>query len=125
MKRSGSPKNSEATVAKEDNLTPFQPGQSGNPKGRPKGSRNLSAILKDMLDQDVEEDGQLVKFSDAIVKRLIQKANKGDIKAIQEIFDRTEGKAKQEIKNENFNYNSSELSKEDIKNISEALDNEV
>lgn len=112
-------------MAKEDNLTPFQPGQSGNPKGRPKGSRNLSAILKDMLDQDVEEDGEMVKFSDAIVKRLIQKANKGDIKAIQEIFDRTEGKAKQEIKNENFNYNSSELSKEDIKNISEALDNEV
>lgn len=105
--------------------TQFEEGKSGNPKGRPKGSRNLSSILKDMLDQDVEDEGQLVKFSDAIVKRLIQKANKGDIKAIQEIFDRTEGKAKQEIKNENFNYNSSELSKDDIKKISEALDNEV
>jgi len=80
----------------------WEEGQSGNPKGRPKGSRNLSTILKEMLQQDVEvvgEDGEKKKltFQDAIVKKLLTQANKGDIRAIIEIFDRTEGKAKQEI----------------------------
>lgn len=28
----------------------FQPGQSGNPNGRPKGSRNRSTIAKEVLD---------------------------------------------------------------------------
>ena len=31
---------SDNTEKKQRNLIPFKPGQSGNPKGRPKGSRN-------------------------------------------------------------------------------------
>src|SRR4051794_16622564 len=31
---------SEATEGKHRNLIPFKPGQSGNPRGRPKGARN-------------------------------------------------------------------------------------
>lgn len=43
-------------MPKED--TQFQPGQSGNPKGRPKGSRNKlsDAFLKTLAD-DFEEHG--------------------------------------------------------------------
>jgi hypothetical protein len=84
-----------------DNLTPFEPGQSGNPSGRPKGSRNLSTILKEMLDEEIEiiENGEKKKkqFKDIIIRKLLKKANDGDMRAIQEIFDRTEGRAKQEI----------------------------
>jgi hypothetical protein len=56
-----------------------------------------------MLDEDIDitnEDGtkEKKKLSDVIVRKLITKAvKKDDIKAIQEIFDRTEGKAVQTI----------------------------
>lgn len=84
-----------------ENLTPFQPGESGNPSGRPRGAKNLSTILKELLETDVEIDGgEKHPYKNAIVTKLLQKAAKGDIKAIQEIFDRTEGKAKQEIKHD-------------------------
>lgn len=89
--------NSEETVNTE-NLKPFQPGESGNPSGRPLGTRNLSTILKEMLEQDVEVNGEKMPFKDSIIKKLIKKANDGNLRAIQEIFDRVEGKAKQEIK---------------------------
>ena len=32
---------------------PFEPGQSGNPKGRPKGSRNTVTLLSEALDERV------------------------------------------------------------------------
>jgi hypothetical protein len=89
-----------------ENIEPykFEPGQSGNPSGRPKGTKNPSTILKEMLEEELEVviDGVKVKktFKDLIVRKLIKKANDGDLRAIQEIFDRVEGKAKQEIQHD-------------------------
>lgn len=85
---------------KEDNLKPFQPGQSGNPEGRQKGTKNMSTILKEMLELETEVEGVRMTYKDAIIKKLIKKSNAGNMKAIQEVFDRTEGKAKQEIKHD-------------------------
>lgn len=99
-----------------------------NREGRPKGSKNMSTILREMLDEDVEivVDGvkSKKKFADVIVRKLIKKANDGDIKAIQEVFDRSEGKAKQEVVTKNVNYNS-ELTQDEIKKIAESLDSDV
>lgn len=36
-------------MANEQNLKPFKPGQSGNPKGRPKGVKNLATIVQQVL----------------------------------------------------------------------------
>jgi len=86
-----------------ENIEPhkFPEGQSGNPKGRPKGARSMTTILREMLETETETevDGQKVKmtFQDSIIRKLLQKANKGEIKAITEILDRVEGKAKQEL----------------------------
>lgn len=85
--------------------TKFKPGESGNPAGRPKGSRNLSTILREMLEEEIEvttESGkEKKKLQDVMIRRLLKAATKSgdlkptELKAIQEIFDRVEGKAKQ------------------------------
>ena len=45
--------------------TRFQKGQSGNPRGRPRGSKNLSTLLTDALNEPVvvTEDGKKRKIS--------------------------------------------------------------
>lgn len=68
----------------------FQPGQSGNPKGRPKGSLNLAMALNRALREKVTvvEHGrsrQITKL-DAAVKGLVNRAVKGDAKAMQQML---------------------------------------
>lgn len=88
-------------MRKQDkNLKPFQKGfdERRNLEGRPEGAKSLSTQLREFLETTVkDDDGENTTFRDAIIKKLLQKAQKGDIKAIQEIFDRTEGKSKQSI----------------------------
>lgn len=63
----------------------FQPGQSGNTRGRPKGARNLKAELEEELQEriPIKEDGQQKRVSKqrAMIKILIGKAVQGDTKA--------------------------------------------
>lgn len=65
--------------------TQFKPGKSGNPKGRPLGSRNLATDLSDELSQKitVREGGltQRLTKQRALIKALMAKALQGDIKA--------------------------------------------
>ena len=38
------------------NLKPFKPGQSGNPKGRQKGSKNVRTVLQKLVDQEITDE---------------------------------------------------------------------
>lgn len=71
--------------------TRFQPGESGNPKGRKKGSRNLKTDLMEELAERVtlKEGGRTVRLSKqrAMVKALVVKGIKGDERAIAKAFD--------------------------------------
>lgn len=64
----------------------FKPGQSGNSKGRPKGTKNLATDLSEELAQkiSINEGGKQQQISKqrALVKSLLSKALKGDIKAV-------------------------------------------
>ena len=64
----------------------FIPGQSGNPKGRPKGARNASSMARDALEGtiSVKEKGKWRKMSvrKAAYRRLAEKAVAGDVKAL-------------------------------------------
>lgn len=70
--------------------TQFSKGKSGNPKGRPKGSQNLSTILARAGRQRVRvtTNGKsrfITKF-DATLLQLTNKAAAGDLKAIRELL---------------------------------------
>jgi hypothetical protein len=69
--------------------TRFVKGQSGNRKGRPKGSKNLTDIFLDTLTElvPVTENGRtrsVNKFR-VSMKQLVNKAASGDLRAIREL----------------------------------------
>lgn len=71
---------------------PWQPGQSGNPKGRPKGV-TLSDALRRML-ATLAPGKTEQTYAEAIARALCKEAVKGNVLAAKEIADRTEGKPK-------------------------------
>ena len=70
---------------KPPRTTRFKPGQSGNPKGRLKGSPNLASDLSAELGEQitVREGGQARHISKqrALIKSLMAKALQGDVRA--------------------------------------------
>lgn len=67
-------------------VTRFKPGQSGNPKGRPKGARNFQTEIEAELNARVEvtENGRRKKVSKrtVVAKQLVNNGAQGDPKAI-------------------------------------------
>ena len=65
----------------------FEPGQSGNPRGRLPGSKNLSSLLKKDLDEPVivveNNRRRRIAKREAIVKQFVNQSAKGDLKATQ------------------------------------------
>jgi hypothetical protein len=65
----------------------FKPGQSGNPKGPPKGSVNLRTRISQQLRQTVTvtRNGRPVKMrkADLIALQIVDTAAKGNLKAVQ------------------------------------------
>lgn len=71
--------------------TRFKKGRSGNPKGRPKGARGLKTDLKAELNERVtiKENGKPRKLTkqQLMVKQLMAKAIKGDVRAISKLAE--------------------------------------
>ena len=68
-------------------MTRFRPGKSGNPRGRPKGARNLSTIVAAALSERVaiNENGRRRRITklEAAVKQLVNRAASGEARATQ------------------------------------------
>lgn len=59
----------------------FQKGQSGNSRGRPKGSKNLKTLMDEVLSRKfpVLIDGRRITFREAVVIAVVNKATKGSL----------------------------------------------
>jgi hypothetical protein len=68
----------------------WKKGQSGNPKGRPKRGDTWAEIIRSMSEE--VGDGGISK-KEAIVSKLLDMALEGDIRAINCVLERVEGKA--------------------------------
>ncbi len=70
----------------------FKKGQSGNPKGRPKESKNWDTLIDKELSARVvvHKDGRRKKISkrEAIATQLVNKAVSGDLRFARELLDR-------------------------------------
>ncbi|MDT7040791.1 DUF5681 domain-containing protein [Candidatus Nitronereus thalassa] len=75
----------EVGYKKPPKSTQFQRGQSGNPQGRPKGTKNFKTDLQEELLEQIRvtEGGRTVVLSKqrAMLKRTVELSLKGDIRA--------------------------------------------
>ena len=77
--------------------TRFKPGQSGNPKGRPKGSKNFATILQQQLTKKITitVDGKPRRMTvqEVIARRLATDSMKGTTKAMELLIRLTSAKS--------------------------------
>lgn len=84
----------EVGYGKPPRETRFRKGRSGNPRGRPRGSRNFASLIEEALAEPViiTENGRRKKATklQAIVKQVVNKAAQGDHRSIQLLIAFTE-----------------------------------
>ena len=68
----------------------FKPGQSGNPKGRPRKTQDIASILERVLDTRVpiQENGRrrIVTMREAVIRGLVNDAARREPKALGMLF---------------------------------------
>ena len=85
LEPSAAPTDYAVGYGKPPRSTRFQKGQSGNPRGRPKGSKSASTLLEQALSAPVSinEGGttRVIEQRMALFKSLVARAIKGDARA--------------------------------------------
>lgn len=109
-------------MPKENNLKPkWDKGESGNPNGRPKGSKNRSTIARQWLEvnQNLKNPitgvNETMSQEDLITLALIKKARDGDVNAYKALMDSGYGAPIQQIEQQQTTVDLSELTTEEIK----------
>jgi len=104
-------------------LKPFEKGESGNPNGRPKGSKNRSTIARHWLqvNQNLKNPltGQEETMSqeDLMTLALIKKAREGDVNAYKALMDSGYGAPVQQIEQTNTDIDLSGLTTDELKEL--------
>jgi len=92
----------------DNNLSPWQPGQSGNPSGRPKGTRDLAGYVLETTDGGKELVDALVSIARGVMPNVAaqegsrprkdQQVRPADqLKAIEMLLDRGFGRSPQQL----------------------------
>jgi hypothetical protein len=108
---------------KLNNLKPFEKGESGNPKGRPKGAKNRSTIARYWLEinQDLKNPltgaNETMSQEDLMTLALIKKARDGDVNAYKALMDSSYGAPIQQIEQQQTTVDLSNLTTDEIKEL--------
>ncbi len=90
-------------MANNKTLKSYKPGESGNPNGRPKGSKNRSTIAKQWLEinekakNPVTGTEEVLSQEDLLTLAQIKKAREGDVNAYKALMDSAYGTPNQKI----------------------------
>jgi hypothetical protein len=101
----------------------WQSGESGNPNGRPKGSKNRSTIAKYWLEMEqsiinpLTGQNEVVSQEDAMTLALIKKAREGDTNAYKALMDSGYGAPIQQVEQTQTNVDLTGLSSDDIRQL--------
>lgn len=85
----------------------FKEGESGNPSGRPKGSRNRSTIVREILELLEKQKNPITGKEESLTQEqimtlaILSRARKGDVRAYQALMDSGYGQPKQQIEMSN------------------------
>ena len=87
---------------KHPNLKSWMPGQSSNPAGRKSGSKNVSTIVRQLLEQDANTNllddskiaeltnGKPTTYAQAIVLAMLKRASEGNVQAVKWLTEQQE-----------------------------------
>ena len=97
-------------MANNQNLRrPGKKGECPNPNGRPKGAKSVTTYIRELLDKRIDspktpisDPRKKISVAETIALRLVQKAMNGEMQAIREIQDRTEGKSVETVNSNNM-----------------------
>ena len=92
----------------DNNLSPWKPGQSGNPSGRPRGTRDLAGYVLESTDGGKELVDALVSIARGVMPNLpVQEGSRprkdqqvrpaDQLKAIEMLLDRGFGRSPQQL----------------------------
>jgi hypothetical protein len=104
-------------------LKPFDKGESGNPNGRPKGSKNRSTIARHWLqvNQNLKNpltgENETMSQEDLMTLALIKKAREGDVNAYKALMDSGYGAPVQQIEQTNTDIDLSGLTTDELKEL--------
>lgn len=81
----------------------FKEGESGNPAGRPKGSRNRSTIIREILELQEKVKNPITQKDETLTQEeimtlaILSKARKGDVRAYEALMNSGYGAPKQSM----------------------------
>jgi hypothetical protein len=87
--KKGKPANNGRIMVERDENGRIKPGSILNPDGKPKGTKHMSKILSNALDLS-NKDG--LTNQEIIIQKVIDLAKEGNMKAIELVWNRVEGK---------------------------------
>jgi hypothetical protein len=89
----------ERTANRKETKMPFQPGESGNPSGRPKKQYSLTSMLREKGEAIVDKETGQTR-ADRLAGMLWDHAEGGDKAIAQYIINRLEGMPKEHVESE-------------------------